>query len=230
MSALVVEDWGEIEYEQAWNRQKQLFALSIAEKNAGNSAKNTLIFCTHKHVYTFGKSAEQANLLVDKSFLQNAGASIFEIERGGDITYHGPGQWVVYPILDLEQFGLGIKKYVECLELCIIHTLLEFGIIASIVQGRTGVWIDEGKKNERKIAAIGIKSSKYVTMHGLALNVNTDLSMFGNIVPCGIPDKEVTSMEKELGEKIDMLSVKKSLEQNFLNIFENKLLTKTNNK
>lgn len=207
-------------YAQTLDKQRHIFQNAIAAKQNGEIPMNQLISVEHNHVYTFGKHAEKSNLLVNPQFLNNLGAETFEIERGGDITYHGPGQLVVYPIFDLEQLNLGIKKYVSKIELAIINTLKEFNIEAGIIPNRIGVWLDIGQSNERKIAAIGIKSSRYVTMHGLALNVNTDLNMFNHIVPCGITDKGVTSIQKELNENIDMFEVNSILVKQFKHIFE----------
>lgn len=207
-------------YNEAWELQKSLFNDKIAnEKDAENQLQH-LIFTEHNHVYTLGKSAEQENLLVSKEWLASAGAEVFEIERGGDITYHGPGQWVVYPIFNLQTLKIGVKEYVHRLETAIINTLRHFGIEAGIISDRIGVWIDIGLPNERKIAAIGVKTSRFVTMHGLALNVNTDLNMFNHIVPCGIPDKGVSSMKKELGQNLEMENVQKVLELEILSIFD----------
>lgn len=194
-------------YAVTWEKQKALFQNLIDNKKLGKDLPHHCISVEHPHVYTFGLHAKQNNMLATPAMLQSLGAETFEIERGGDITYHGPGQLVVYPILDLEKLKIGLKDYVSGLETCIIGVLDEFGIQAGIIKGRVGVWVDIGSPNERKIAAIGIKSSRYVTMHGIALNVNTDLKMFSHIVPCGIVDKGVTSIEKELNEKIDLFKV-----------------------
>jgi lipoyl(octanoyl) transferase len=207
-------------YAQTLDKQRHIFQNAIDSKHNGEKPMNQLISVEHNHVYTFGKHAEKSNLLVNPQFLNNLGAETFEIERGGDITYHGPGQLVVYPIFDLEQLNIGIKKYVSNIELAIINTLKEFNIEAGIIPNRIGVWLDIGQLNERKIAAIGIKSSRYVTMHGLALNVNTDLNMFNHIVPCGIANKGVTSIQKELNENIDMFEVNSILVNQFKHIFE----------
>lgn len=207
-------------YAQTLEKQRNIFQNAIESKHLGDVPINQLISVEHNHVYTFGKHAEKANLLVNTNFLTHIGAETFEIERGGDITYHGPGQLVVYPIFDLEQLNIGIKKYVSNIELAIINTLKEFNIEAGIIPDRIGVWLDIGKPTERKIAAIGIKSSRYVTMHELALNVNTDLNMFNHIVPCGIVDKGVTSIQKELNENIDMFKVNSILVNQFKHIFD----------
>jgi lipoyl(octanoyl) transferase len=206
-------------YSVTWDKQKQLFQQLIENKKKGADLPHHCISVEHPHVYTFGLHAKQNNMLATPEMLQGMGAETYEIERGGDITYHGPGQLVVYPILDLEKLGIGLKAYVEGLESCIISVLSDFGIKAGIIKGRVGVWVDIGSSSERKIAAIGIKSSRYITMHGIALNVNTDLKMFSHIVPCGIVDKGVTSMEIELNEKIDLFEVNQSWVNHFCRKF-----------
>jgi len=220
MNFCIFRDLKRESYGQTLDIQRNLFQNAISHKQEGKVPQNHLISVEHNHVYTFGKHAEKSNLLVNSGFLENIGAEVFEIERGGDITYHGPGQLVVYPIFDIEQMRIGLKKFVSNIEEAIIKTLAEYGITAGIIPDRIGVWIDIGLKTERKIAAIGIKSSRYVTMHGLALNVNTDLNMFNHIVPCGIVNKGVTSMEKELNDKIDIFEVNKKLIHHFQHIFE----------
>lgn len=197
----------------------ELFHSKIHDKSNQVTPTHHLLFVEHPHVYTFGKSAEANNMLATPAMLQALGAEVYHIERGGDITYHGPGQLVAYPIFDLEQLHLGVKSYVEGVENAIIQTLLEFDISSEVIKDRIGVWIDKDLASERKIAAIGIKCSRFVTMHGLALNVNTDLQMFRNIVPCGIPDKDVTSMQREKERQIDMDLVKKVLGKHFASIF-----------
>lgn len=206
-------------YEITWQKQRELFQELIDNKKIGANLPHHCISVEHPHVYTFGLHAKQNNMLATPQMLQKLGAETYDIERGGDITYHGPGQLVVYPILDLEKLGIGLKGYVEGLESCIISVLNDFGIQAGVIKGRVGVWVDIGSSNERKIAAIGIKSSRYVTMHGIALNVNTDLNMFNHIVPCGIQDRGVTSMEKELNEKIDLFEVNQSWVKHFCSMF-----------
>ena len=216
MIKVELQDLGYIDFKEAWNYQEQIFNRLIdhkTDKDRENSAEKNgvLIFCEHPHVYTIGKSGSERNLLIDSLQLQAKEATFYRINRGGDITYHGPGQIVCYPILDLELFGMGIKKYVESLEEVIIQTLAEFNISCSRLKGATGVWLDAEKPNARKIAAIGVRSSRYVTMHGFALNVNTDLSYFNNINPCGFIDKSVTSVAKETGMKVEMDKVKEIL-------------------
>jgi lipoyl(octanoyl) transferase len=212
-------DLGKASYKEVWDIQLDLFHQKIAAKKEGKFPEHHLLFVEHDPVYTFGKSAEKSNLLATPEMLRSLGAEVYEIERGGDITYHGPGQLVAYPIFDLEQLQLGVKTYVQAVENCIIQTLQEFDISAVALEDRIGVWMDVGLPAERKIAAIGIKCSRFVTMHGLALNVNTDLKMFGHIVPCGIPDKDVTSMAREKNSQIDMENVKNSLGKHFASIF-----------
>lgn len=198
-------------YSKVWDFQKELYSKNISNKANKQPTNNHLIIVEHPHVYTFGKFGKSENLLVSEQWLKMKGAEVYNIERGGDITYHGPGQIVVYPIFDLEPMNLGLKSYIQLLEQSIIQLLQEFDIKANILPGKIGVWIDVGSRHERKIAAIGVKSSRFITMHGLALNVSPDLSMFDHIVPCGISDKGVTSINKELNEKIDISIVKSKL-------------------
>ncbi len=219
-------DLGLKDYKEAWDFQEEIFKKSIDIKinNRNNQTEDKpphyLIFCEHPHVYTLGKSGSEQNLLIGEAILKQKGASYYKINRGGDITYHGPGQLVAYPILDLDQFFTDIHKYMRFLEEAVILTLQEFGIKGSRVDGATGVWIDIGTEKERKICAMGVKSSRWVTMHGLALNVNPDLSYFNDIVPCGIVDKAVTSMEKELNKKLDFNEVAKVLKENISVVFD----------
>lgn len=240
-------DLGIIPYKQAWDLQesylKELVDLKIAAQNSigvdlGNSSTNIqdtthnsqpathnqLLFCEHPHVYTLGKSGKAENLLIDIQKMQEVGAEYFPINRGGDITYHGPGQLVAYPILDLENFFTDIHRYMRSLEEAVIQTCQAFGLLAGRVEGLTGVWIDPEGNNPRKICALGVKTSRWVTIHGLAFNVNTNLDYFGHIVPCGITDKAVTSLQKELGKEIPMEEVKMVLKVKFCDIFEAKLL------
>lgn len=219
-------DKGLIDYKEGWDFQEDLFQKAIALKIAHRDGKteqkpsNHLIFCEHPHVYTLGKSGAESNLLINEEMLRQKNAQFYKINRGGDITYHGPGQLVMYPIFDLDQFFTDIHKYMRFLEEAVILTLSEFGIRAGRLAGMTGVWLDAGTPNERKICAMGVKSSRWVTMHGIALNVNPDLAYFNHIVPCGIVDKTVTSMEKEKGEKVDLVEVQKALKINMANIFD----------
>jgi len=219
-------DLGLKDYKETWDFQEELFKESIQLKIKYRDGltkelpQHKLIFCEHPHVYTLGKSGSEQNLLISEAILKQKKATYYKINRGGDITYHGPGQLVAYPILDLGQFFTDIHKYMRYLEEAVILTLQEFGIKGDRVQGATGVWIDVNTPNERKICAMGVKSSRWVTMHGLALNVNSDLSYFNNIVPCGITDKTVTSMKKELGKKVDFNQVKDLLKENLSVVFD----------
>ena len=224
MNKVKLEDLGLKDYKETWDYQLGIFNEKIELKKKGRvNDLHHLLLLEHPHVYTLGKSADKNNLLVNEAFLSSIGASSYFIERGGDITYHGPGQLVAYPIFDIEALGLGVKSYVEAIEKAIIRTIADYGIEGFIVPGKIGVWIKENNE-EKKIAAIGIKCSKYVSMHGLALNVNTNLEMFNHIVPCGIPDKEVCSISSVLGREISMPEVKNKLVQHFLDIFDLKLL------
>jgi lipoyl(octanoyl) transferase len=226
-------DLGLIDYQQAWDYQTDLFnqILDIKKQNRNLAeseqvpTSNYLLFCEHPHVYTLGKSGDEKNLLVKKEDLHTIEASYFPINRGGDITYHGPGQLVVYPIIDLENFFTDIHQYMRLLEEAVIQTLATFQITAGRIPGLTGVWIGfDSMKHARKICAMGVKTSRWVTMHGLALNVSPDLSYFHHIVPCGIDDKVVTSLEKELGATIDMNEVKQVMKEKITSLFEMALL------
>jgi lipoyl(octanoyl) transferase len=226
-------DLGLIDYQQAWDYQTSLFneILKIKSENRDRQANeqlptpNYLIFCEHPHVYTLGKSGEVNNLLMKTEELASIGASYYHINRGGDITYHGPGQIVVYPIMDMENFFTDIHKYMRLLEESVIQTLNEFSIYSGRIPGLTGVWLDfENGAKARKIAALGVKTSRWVTMHGLAFNVNIQLDYFKNIVACGIVDKEVTSLEKESGELKNIEHVKEVLKEKLVNLFEMKLI------
>lgn len=223
MENVIYKDLQKIDYKEAWDYQKELFSEIIENKQKGNGdkANNYLLFCEHPHVYTLGKSGAENNLLINHIQLQAKNASFYKIDRGGDITYHGPGQIVGYPIIDLEKHKLSVKKYVHALEQSIIDTLEHFGIKAERLDGATGVWIDTSIPGKaRKICAIGIKVSRYVTMHGFAFNVNTNLDYFNYINPCGFVDKGVTSMQKELGHEMDFEEVKNLLKQAlFKNLF-----------
>ena len=214
-----LRDQGFERYAETWELQKTLFHSGLEAKKAGQVPGHSLILVEHNPVYTFGNRANWQHLLISDERLAEIGAEAFEIERGGDITYHGPGQLVAYPIFNLEPMNMGVKDFVWSIEEAIIRTLRHFGIESTRVDDRIGVWLDVGMPNERKIAAIGIKCSRYMTMHGLALNVNTDLRMFQHIVPCGIADKGVSSMKAELGRQIDMESVKQQLSMHFADVF-----------
>ncbi len=224
------KDLGLIDYKQCWDFQEELFAEILAVKSSNRkenktiSTKNHLIFCEHPHVYTLGKSGDEKNLLVNEDYLKSRGATFHKINRGGDITYHGPGQIVGYPILDLDNFFTDIHKYLRFLEEAVILTLKEYGLETERSPGETGVWFDVGTTKARKICALGVKSSRWVTMHGFAFNVNSDLSYFGNIIACGITDKSVTSLEKELGKEVDMNEVKNKLKAHLVELFEMEII------
>jgi lipoyl(octanoyl) transferase len=219
-------DKGLIDYKECWDFQEVLFKKTVQKKikirdgATDETTENYLIFCEHPHVYTLGKSGKKNHLLISEELLEKYNAKFYQINRGGDITYHGPGQLVMYPIFDLDHFFTDIHKYMRYLEEAVILTLKEFGINAGRVDGLTGVWLDGGLPTERKICAMGVKSSRWVTMHGIALNINTDLDYFNHIVPCGIVDKSVTSMENELGSKQKMEEIKEVLCQNMANVFD----------
>ncbi|MCU0442797.1 MAG: lipoyl(octanoyl) transferase LipB [Bacteroidia bacterium] len=223
------EDWGLIDYKEAWDKQENLFKekVNLKFEQRSNPAlsilpiPNHLVFCEHPHVYTLGKSGSIDNLLISAEQLKQAGATYYPINRGGDITYHGPGQIVGYPILDLEQFFTDIHKYLRMLEEAVILTLAEYEIVGDRLDGYTGVWLEpENNERARKICAMGVRCSRWITMHGFAFNVNTDLSYFDHIVPCGIDDKQVTSIAKELGKQIPIDDVKKRLLKHLCDLFQ----------
>lgn len=205
-NAVLYRDLGAIDYGECLRMQQEFFEQLIANKAAGRPGEGQcLILCEHPHVYTLGKSGQENNLLVDSEFLDKIGATYYRTDRGGDITYHGPGQLVGYPILDLEALGMGLREYIHALEEAVILTLARLGIASGRSAGATGVWLDHP---DRKICAIGVRSSRFVTMHGFALNVNTQLDYFNWINPCGFTDRGVTSIERELGHVQDMEEVK----------------------
>lgn len=214
-----IEDLGSVRYADAWKYQEDVFDGVVKSKihlrnhpDASSFPENHFLFCEHPPVYTLGKSGKIENLLLNEDELKNHNIDFFKINRGGDITFHGPGQIVGYPILDLDQFFTDIHKYLRFLEEAIILTLAEYGIESGRVEGLTGVWLDiDDKEKSRKICALGIKCSRWVTMHGFAFNVNTDLEYFKKIIPCGIDDRAVTSMKMELGREIDIDEVKSKI-------------------
>lgn len=224
-------DLGLIDYKEAWDRQTDLFNKILAVKSENRKlpdaqqqpTDNYLLFCEHPHVYTLGKSGDETNLLIKKEELSNIGATYYHINRGGDITYHGPGQLVVYPVIDLENFFTDIHQYMRLLEEAVIQTLKEFSIDSGRIAGLTGVWLDAETNKARKICAMGVKTSRWVTLHGLALNVNTDLSYFNHMIPCGINDKAVTSLDKEVGQPIEMSRVASVLKDKFAKLFRMEL-------
>ncbi|TMI61836.1 MAG: lipoyl(octanoyl) transferase LipB [Bacteroidetes bacterium] len=236
---VIFQDLGQMDYKTAWDYQEKLLQENVKRKSLVFSqesgvdeseltthdsrltTEHHLLFVEHPSVYTLGKSGNESNLLIDEHQREEKGVQYFKINRGGDITYHGPGQIVGYPILDLEKFYTDIGKYLRNIEETIILTLADYEIEAGRSPGETGVWIDADiKGKERKICAIGVRTSRWITMHGFALNVNTDLSFFGNIIPCGIQDKQVTSIEKELGRKIDYEEAKEKVKKNFAKVFD----------
>jgi lipoyl(octanoyl) transferase len=231
---VIFKDWGLTDYKEAWDRQEALFAdtvnlkIAIRNRHIGTEGDefdedtltpNYLVFCEHPHVYTLGKSGKPEHLLLDEKGLKEKNASWYLINRGGDITYHGPGQIVSYPILDLDNFFTDIHLYLRTLEEAVILTLAAYGLKAGRYPGYTGVWFDADNDKARKICALGVRCSRWVTMHGLAFNINTDLDYFKNIVPCGIDDKAVTSMQKELGHEIDINEVKEILKHHISVLF-----------
>ena len=238
---VIFQDWGLIDYQQAWDRQEELFTGTVKIKTAIRNLNtvaagsdetvtedtltpNYLIFCEHPHVYTLGKSGKPDHLLLDEQGLKEKNAVYYPVNRGGDITYHGPGQMVCYPILDLDNFFTDIHLYLRKLEEAVILTLADYGLQAVRYPGYTGVWFDADNENARKICALGVRCSRWVTMHGLAFNVNPDLDYFKNIIPCGIDDKAVTSMQKELGREIDINEVKKILKHHISVLFDMEIL------
>jgi lipoyl(octanoyl) transferase len=229
MNTVIAKHLGEIEYGKAWDLQEQYMkrGLEIKSKRFQGTSDNIdeihhyLFLCEHPHVYTLGKSGALENLLINNERMKELEVSFYKTNRGGDITYHGPGQMVAYPVLDLEQFFTDLGKYMRALEESIIGTLSTYGIQAGRLEGSTGVWLDpETPGKARKICAMGVRSSRWITMHGLALNINTDLQFFNHIVPCGIVDKGVTSMEKELGRKLDEAEVRTEFMRNFARVFD----------
>ncbi len=235
---VILQDWGLTDYKKAWDRQEKLFAETVDLKTelrnrklaAGTTdeeytpTQNFLVFCEHPHVYTLGKSGKPEHLLLNEEQLKQKDAVYYPINRGGDITYHGPGQIVCYPILDLDNFFTDIHLYLRTLEEAVILTMADYGLKGERYPGYTGVWLDADNENARKICAMGVRCSRWVTMHGLAFNVNTDLDYFKNIVPCGIDDKAVTSMQKELGEMVDINKVKENLKQHISVLFGMELI------
>ncbi|OOQ58491.1 lipoyl(octanoyl) transferase LipB [Mucilaginibacter pedocola] len=232
---VILQDWGLTDYKVAWERQEKLFGETVKLKTeirnrqtlvaAGDApaeeplTPNYLVFCEHPHVYTLGKSGKPEHLLLDEKGLKEKEAVYYPINRGGDITYHGPGQLVSYPILDLDNFFTDIHLYLRTLEEAIILTLAEYGLTAGRYPGYTGVWFDADNEKARKICAMGVRCSRWVTMHGLALNVNANLSYFKNIVPCGIDDKAVTSMQQELGHEVNLKDVQQILTKHIFVLF-----------
>lgn len=210
-------DWNLISYADAWKQQQEVFDAMIAAKMDKQPTVDMqqIVYCEHPHVYTLGKHGKPSNMLVNEEFLKKINASFYPIDRGGDITYHGPGQIVGYPLLDLENFNLSLKDYIYNIEECIIRTLAHYNIEGDRLAGATGVWLEKDSPRARKICAIGVRASRYVTMHGFAFNVNTDLKYFSYINPCGFVDKGVTSLQQELGHEVPLSEVKDLLTKNF---------------
>lgn len=219
-------DWGLVDYQEAWDRQELMLnetvAIKTSNRNHGTTEEtpNFLVFCEHPHVYTLGKSGHPENLLLDEKELKEKHATYYKINRGGDITYHGPGQLVGYPIIDLDNFFTDIHLYLRTLEEAVILTLQDYGIPSGRYPGYTGVWLDADNEKARKICAMGVRCSRWVTMHGFAFNVNPNLDYFKNIVPCGIDDKDVTSMQRELGYEVNMAEVKEVLKKHIAAQFQ----------
>lgn len=247
MKKVIFEDWGLVDYQEAWDRQQALFDETIRikmenrnrEKAASSSAEpaafeplttpDYLLFCEHPHVFTLGKSGKVDHLLLDEEALEKVNASFYKINRGGDITYHGPGQIVGYPVFDLDHFFTDIHRYLRTLEDAVILTLEEYGVESGRIQGLTGVWLDpDHPAKARKICALGVRCSRWVTMHGFAFNVNVDTGYFGHIVPCGIDDKKVTSLHLELGKPVDIQETKEILKDKISGLFEITLINAVN--
>ncbi|MDR0713993.1 MAG: lipoyl(octanoyl) transferase LipB [Bacteroidales bacterium] len=219
MQTVENNDLGLVGYREAWRQQENLLEKLAAEKQAGVCGPHYLLMTEHPHVYTIGKNGNQANMLADSIRLKSTGAELIRVDRGGDITYHGPGQLVVYPVFRLDLLGTGIKEYIRKLEEIVIRTVGEYGVEGSRMDGAAGVWIDVHSPKARKICAIGVRCSRSVTMHGFALNVGTDLKYFSYIHPCGFTDKGVTSLNTETGKITDMNEVKLSIRRHFEEIF-----------
>jgi len=228
MENILYSDLGKIDYEEAWDLQESLLRVNVGLKlAAGKNAKpgridtrHHLLFCEHPHVYTLGKSGDESHVLIDEEEREEKGIQYFKINRGGDITYHGPGQITGYPILDLEKFKTDIAWYLRSMEDVMIAFLADYGLQGGRIDGATGVWLDTETPNPRKICAMGVRCSRWVSMHGFAFNVNTDLDYFKHIVPCGIEDKGVTSLQEELGREIDMGEAKEGIKRHFARVFQ----------
>jgi lipoyl(octanoyl) transferase len=234
METVLFKDLGLVDYKQTWDYQESLLGAIVAAKlaardhseSAPNPTHHHLLFCEHPHVYTLGKSGKEDHLLLDEQQLSQNNAVFYKINRGGDITYHGPGQIVGYPILDLDRFFNDIHRYLRYLEEAVILTLADYGIQASRIEKLTGVWVDaDNPATARKICAFGVRCSRWVTMHGFAFNVNVNLDYFNHIIPCGISDKAVTSLNKELGREMDMEEVKDKLKKHLSDVFQFELIT-----
>lgn len=218
---LEIENLQQIPYAEAWEKQRLLFDAIIQAKKRGKTEQNYILFCEHPHVYTIGKNGHNNNLLISEEQLKKIDATYFHIDRGGDITYHGPGQIVCYPIINLDRYSLGLKEYIHLLEEAVILTCKQYGVVAQRLEKATGVWIEADTPRARKICAIGVRCSHFVSMHGLAFNVNTDLNYFNYINPCGFVDKGVTSLSKELDKRLDLEEVRALLEDKLLSLIRN---------
>ena len=216
MEKIIIKNLGLISYKKAYKIQNDIFEEAILKKLKGENIEGSILFCEHPHVYTIGKSGNRNNLLITEDRLKQLNAEFFPVDRGGDITYHGPGQIVMYPIIDLENYHLGVKDYIYLLEYLIIDILKDYGIKGEISAGNIGVWLETETIRERKICSIGVKVSRNITMHGIALNVNTDLSYFDSINPCGFTEKSVTSIRKELSADINMNELKEKIQKELL--------------
>lgn len=232
MRNVIYRDLGEIDYQKAWDYQTELFKEVINRKVENRKLEEAqqvdqnsyFLVCEHPHVYTLGRNGKEEHLLLDEAGLNDKNATFVKINRGGDITYHGYGQIVGYPILDLDEFFTDIGRYIRFLEEMVIRTLAEYNIVAGRIKGESGVWLAEGTVNARKICAVGVHLSRWVTMHGFAFNINTNMEYFNNIIPCGIQDKGVTSLAQELGREVDLEEVKAYLLKHFTELFEAKLV------
>ncbi|MEA2043425.1 MAG: lipoyl(octanoyl) transferase LipB [Bacteroidota bacterium] len=218
MPNIIFSEKGLIQYSEALEFQKNLFYFKIKEKKAGITPQNHIFWCEHPHVYTLGKNGDPNNLLINEDFLNKINAGYHQSDRGGDITYHGPGQIVGYPIIDTDQFGMGVSAYIYALEHAVMELLTDYNISGQLKKGAAGVWLEPGSQRERKICAVGVKMSHGITMHGFALNVNTDLSYFNHINPCGFENKGVSSLQKELGKEISTHTLKLKLQKILKNI------------
>ncbi|SFQ43617.1 lipoyl(octanoyl) transferase LipB [Parafilimonas terrae] len=226
MHEIILQDLGRRAYKETWDYQEELLQQKIKAKQENLNQPDYLLFVEHNPVYTLGKNGKEKNLLINEQMLASKGIEYFHINRGGDITFHGPEQLVGYPVLDLDNYKTDLGWYLRSLEEVIILTIGEYGLKGERSKGETGVWLDAAiKGKERKICAMGIRCSRWITMHGFALNVNVDLNYFNFITPCGIQDKQVTSMQKELGYAVDMNEVKEKLVKNFERVFEARILT-----
>jgi len=231
MQQVQLQNLGSKDYNETWEYQEKLFQkiidikVSNRKNDASEKTPNYFLFVEHPHVYTLGKSGDISNLLLNEEQLKAKGATFYKINRGGDITYHGPGQIVGYPIIDLDNFFTDIHKYLRLLEESIILTLTEYGIKSERSKGETGVWLDVGTPFARKICALGVRTSRWVTMHGFALNANTNLGYFDNIIPCGIKGKAVTSMEAELNKKVDIDEVQGKILAHFSALFNAEIIS-----